>query len=239
MRRTMLAGLGFVGMLATSGQAQARLSDPQLAAGVGFIVAQPTGEFSNYVEVGGGFDGHVVWLPAQPGILGLRIDGSYLIYGSETRRYPLLPLIDVDVTTSNQIGGFQIGPQIQARHGAVKPYGFGQVGFSYFATTSSVEGSQSGNSPFAKTTNFDDFTLAGTLGGGILIHLAGGRNPLALDLGAHYVLNGRARYLREGSVTITGNTATFTPIESTTNMVVYRLGVTIEIGATRRLVRSP
>jgi hypothetical protein len=112
-----------------------------------------------------------------------------------------------------------------APRGAVRPYAYGQVGFSYFATTSSVEGS--GNTqPFANSTNFDDFTFATSAGTGVLIVLSH-RRPVTLDLGARYVYNGRARYLREGSIAISGTTITYSPIESETNLILYMIGVSV------------
>jgi hypothetical protein len=194
--------------------------------GLGVLLAQPTGEFSNYVDVGFGLGAHALWEPDPDGLFGLRLDGSYLIYGSETRRYQLLPLVDVDVTTNNQIAGLQFGPQLSVGRGAVRAYGYGQIGFSYFATTSSVEGSGNIES-FASTTNFDDFTFASSLGGGIRFQLTHGPTPVALDLGARYLYNGRARYLREGSIEVVGTDVTITPVESQTNLILYQLGVSI------------
>lgn len=202
-----------------------RTADTHL--GLAGLLAQPTGEFADYVGLGGGVAAHVVWTPG--GVLGLRADASYLIYGRETRRYQLVPLVDVDVTTTNQIAGFQLGPQITLGTDAAQVYGFGELGVSYFVTSSSVEGS--GNiEPFANTTNFDDVTFATSAGGGVRLRVSHGRVPVALDLGARYLHNGRARYLREGSIVITGNTVTYTPIESQTNLIIYHLGVTVGLG---------
>jgi hypothetical protein len=200
---------------------------PRAQVGLAAVLAQPTGEFADYVGLGVGVAGHAVWAPG--GVLGLRADASWLIYGSETRRYQLVPLVDVDVTTNNQIAGFQIGPQLTLGTGDAQVYGYGQLGFSYFVTSSSVAGS--GNiEPFANSTNFDDFTFATSAGGGVRFRVSHGRFPVALDLGARYLYNGRARYLREGSIDITGNTVTYTPIESQTNLIVYHLGVTMGLG---------
>jgi hypothetical protein len=219
-----------------AGAARAQEAGPGEApiawVGGALVLAQPTGEFANYVDFGFGGTGHARWSPDPNGILGLRADGSFLIYGSETHRYQLVPLIDVDVTTNNQIAGFQFGPQLTLGRRDVRVYGYGQIGFSYFATTSSVEGS--GNvQPFANTTNFDDFTFATSGGGGLLIHLSHGRTPVALDLGTRYIHNGRAQYLREGSIEIIGTTVIYAPVESETNLVVYQIGVSIGLGGRR------
>ncbi|MCL4865227.1 MAG: hypothetical protein KJZ47_04985 [Gemmatimonadales bacterium] len=226
-----LALLGFT--TAAVAQEAAPLRPPGFFAGGGVIIAKPTGEFADYVDVGYGLAGQALFLPNPDGIFGLRVDGAFIIYGSETNRYQLVPLVNVDVTTTNQIAAFQFGPQLTLGTGSVQGYGYGQLGFSYFATTSSVEGS--GNvQPFANTTNFDDLTFATSGGGGLRIRLSSGWTPVHLDLGLRYMRNGRARYLREGSIEITGNTATITPVESETNLVLIHLGVTVGIRGARR-----
>jgi hypothetical protein len=214
---------------AAQGQGLREVPRSRAFAGGAIVVAQPTGEFADYVNIGFGAAGHLVWVPDADGALGLRIDGNLLVYGSETRRYQLVPLVNVDVTTNNMITSLLIGPQLLQSRGTLGPYAFGQIGFSYFGTESSVEGS--GNvTPFASTTNYDDFTFASSLGGGVLIRVSSGRRPVAIDLGMRYVYNGRVRYLREGSITISGNTVLYTPIESETNLLLYHVGVSVGLG---------
>jgi hypothetical protein len=196
----------------------------RVAVGFAGLLAQPTGVFADYVGVGGGVGGHVVWTPG--GVVGLRADASYLIYGHETRWYPFLPLVDVGVATNNQIAGFQIGPQLTFGSRGAQVYGFGQVGFSYFFTSSSVKGSANVE-PFASTTNFDDFAFATSAGGGVRLQLSRGRVPVALDLGARFLHNSRARYLTQDGIAVDGNTIYYAPIESQTSLVIYSLGVTI------------
>jgi hypothetical protein len=211
---------------AAEGQGLRPVGNPSVRVGGGVVLAQPIGAFADQVDLGYGLAGHAVWTPAPNGVFSLRLDGMFLVYGSETRRYQLLPLIDVDVTTRNQVAGLQIGPQLTVGKGVLRFYGYSQLGFSYFATTSSVEGSGNVGS-FANTTNLDDVTLAASGGGGVLVRLGRGRTPVALDLGARYLHNGRVRYLREGSIAVDGNDVTISPIESQANLVVYQLGVSI------------
>lgn len=202
---------------------------PGAWVGGGLVIAQPTGQFANYVDIGFGGTGYACWSPGAQRIFGLRADASYLIYGRETRRYQLPLIDDLDVTTENTIAGLQFGPQITVGGRDVLAYGYGQLGFSDFATTSSVDGSGDVES-FANTTNFDDVTFATSGGGGLLVQLSHGATPVALDLGARYLANGRARYPREGSIQITGSTVSYTPIESETNLVAYQIGFSIGWG---------
>ena len=92
-----------VGQPSLHAQVLREVGRPPFEVGIGIAVAQPTGDFSNYVSVGGGLIGHGVWTPDRSGVLGLRFDVSGIIYGSTTRSYVLVPLITVDVTTTNSI----------------------------------------------------------------------------------------------------------------------------------------
>jgi hypothetical protein len=154
------------------------------------------------------------------------------MYGHETERVPLsptLPRITVDVSTSNNIAALGIGPQIMVPSGTFRPYLNGTIGFSYFFTESSVSGSDN-SFEFASTKNFDDFTFAWTGGAGVYIPVHAGRTPVSIDLGARYHGNGRAHYLREGSIEDNGaGGVTITPIESNTNLITYQIGISVGI----------
>jgi hypothetical protein len=77
-------------------------------------------------------------------------------------------------------------------------------------------------------------TFAASGIGGLLIRLRRGHRPIFLDLGARYIANGEAEYLREGSITIVNDQVIFQPIRSATNLVVYHVGVSFGIGNCRR-----
>lgn len=215
-------------------QRDATLPDGPVQAwfGGGFEYAATVGTFSNYVDQGFGLGGSFVWRPAE-GPIGLRIGAMFSQYGSTTRRYNLVGLVNVDVTTRNQIGGLSIGPQLHIGNGALQLYGHGGVGFSYFFTTSSVEGTDQNNSPFASTTNYDDgaFSLEG--GGGLLIRLAQGRTPVLLDLGVRYMRNGSVSYVTENTINFNTNPPTVTAITSDANLVIYRLGIMVGLRPNR------
>ena len=73
-----------------------------------------------------------------------------------------------DVTTSNNIFFGTIGAQLMAPNGRLRPYVNAAVGFSYFSTQSSVEGTGS-TQPFANSENFSDGGFTTTWGGGLYI----------------------------------------------------------------------
>jgi hypothetical protein len=204
---------------------------PHAWMGLSLQVGQASGIFSNYVQAGIGGGGYFLYRPDAEGVFGLRAGGMFMIYGSQTRRYPLLPGIAADVTTRNEIIGMTLGPQLTFGRGAAKLYGYGGIGFSYFATRSSVEGSGNVNQPFASTTNYDDFTVASEGGGGVWVSLSRGRTPVALDLGVRYLNNGRVTYVTESGVRVVGNNLEVDPIDSEANLIVYHFGVAIGLRA--------
>ena len=88
-----------------------------------------------------------------------------------------MPFVDVDVRTTNSILSAGLGPQVYLGSGSLRPYVFGTVGFSYFVTSTGVSGTNF-DEEFASTTNFDDFNLALTGGGGLSFGICGQtRNP--------------------------------------------------------------
>lgn len=229
MKRVLVAAVAALAVVPGPARAQGPDDDEPLRPvvawfGGGIEGAQTVGEFSNYVT--GGFGGSLFFLirPRQ-GPIALRLSGSYLQYGSTTRRYNLVGLVDVDVTTRNQIGGFALGPQLHFGNGPMQLYGHGDIGFSYFFTRSYVEGTDQSNQPFASTTNHDDITFAADGGAGLLIRLSSGRTPILLDLGMRFVNNGRAEYVTEDSIDDSTNPPTVYAISSEANYYVYRLGL--------------
>jgi hypothetical protein len=207
-----------------------QLANPRWLLGITAMLARPTGEFREFVDWGGGLGIYATYHFDEGRHIGLRLDGSHLVYGHERFSAPLsttIPRIGVDVTTSNFITNFGIGPQINFARGPVRPYVYGTVGFSYFATVSSVSGDDD-VVEFASDTNFDDVTGAVTFGGGLLLQFNGGNHPVSLDLAVQSTHNGEATYLRRGGITdLPDGTVLIRPIESDANLVNFRLGIAI------------
>jgi hypothetical protein len=191
--------------------------------GLGLMIAQPVGEFSNFVDMHPGIGGAF----ALGGPVGLRVGGSLLIYGHQRDFVPIGGgRVLLDLSTDNLIGTLGVGPQITFGRGPVRPYGYGMIGFSYFATVSSL-GDRCGCDSFASSTNYDDVTLAGEAGGGLQFALSRHR-PLFLDLSARYLRNGRVRYLPEGGVIEhSDRSVTLQAVESNANLVVFQLGLSV------------
>ena len=239
-RRFFRGSIGalLVGMAMTPAMLHAQYMHPEEPSGpsrgfatIHLLVAQPLGEFDDYIDWGAGIGGEFLYAFDRQGALGLRLSLGLMMYGHETKRVPLsetLGRIRVDVSTSNNIFILGIGPQVMLPSGVIRPYLNGTAGLSYFFTRSSVEGTAD-LEPFASSTNFDDATFAWSAGGGLYIPVRRGRkNPISIDIGAQYHANGEARYLREGSIQEDGTGEIyFDPIRSQTNLITYRLGVAI------------
>lgn len=220
--------VSLIGSLAAvlPGLCAAQLTRPVAYAGVSVQLGQALGPFADYVNVGWGGGGYLVYRP-DDGPLGVRFGAAYLIYGSQTHRYTLVPGVMVDVTTRNQIAHFALGPQLTVGRGVVRVYGFAAIGGSFFWTGSAVEGSEASNPPFASTTNYHDATFSQELGSGVQVRLGGRRVPVFADLGARYLHNGRVTYVTEDRVTISGDQLLVDPVNSEANLVVYHLGVSV------------
>ncbi|HSH74370.1 MAG TPA: hypothetical protein VLA09_01605 [Longimicrobiales bacterium] len=199
------------------------------------LLADPVGEFDDYVGLGGGFNLFGVFYLGESLRWGLRLDGTLIVYGSNTVRRPLsptVPFVDVDVKTENTIASFALGPHVVFGDGWIRPYLHASVGASQFATTTSVYGSGSSDfQPFASTDNFEDYTFRLEVGGGLRLDLATARrHPLMLELGADYVRHGLTDYLREGGIReLPGGGYEVDPIRSETNLMTYHLALVIGI----------
>jgi hypothetical protein len=208
--------------------------EPRFMGGVSFSVGQPSGTFDRYVDEGFGVGAHGLYRVDRNGAFAIRLDGGFLNYGRETTRVPLSSTvggrIQVDLTTTNNIAWLGVGPQLMAPRGAVRPYVNGTAGLSYFATTSSVAGSDDTNMPFAHTTNYDDAQFSWGGGAGVLVPVhRSARTLVFLDLGARYHDNGRSvRYLREGGVRDLPNGGVrLDVIQSRADLITYHVGVSI------------
>jgi hypothetical protein len=197
-------------------------------AGANVALAQPLGQFDDYVGVGGGVSGFFARALDPRGIAAIRLDLGYLVYGSEKVRVHPFPRISADVNTSNNIFYGAIGPQFMLPNGSLRPYVSGSVGLAYFFTQSSIEGVDSQSEDLFNTTNFDDVTFAFNGAAGVYVPIKRGARPISLDVGGRYHGNGRARYLREGSIQDNpDNSVSFTPIESNTNLITWHLGIAV------------
>jgi len=204
---------------------------PRAYGDLTFAVSQPIGDFRNFIGTGYGVTGGFLWNLDRDRVFGIRAEGGFLQYGSETiGGCQVSCRVPVDVTTTNDIAFGGIGPQISVPTGPFRPYVNATAGFSYFFTHSSIHDSDEYDSGAFDHTNSDDLVFALTGGGGVLIPLSLRTVPVLLDLGATVHRNGQATYLRKGSIKdLPDGSILISPIRSDANFVTYRIGLSIGI----------
>jgi len=206
--------------------------EPRFQGGLNFTVAQPAGQFGQYVNDGIGVGAHGLVRLGDTGWFGLRLEGDFVQYGRETKRVPLSNTvggrIQVDLTTSNNIFSLGVGPQLMVPRGPIRPYVNGLVGFSYFSTESSVSGIDA-NESLLRNQNLGDGTFSYGGGSGVLVPVfRNARSLVFLDVGAQFHNNGRARYLREGGIEdLPDGSIRLHAIDSNANLWTYHIGVSI------------
>jgi hypothetical protein len=200
------------------------------AFGVSLLGFAPRGEFADNVDFAGGIGGHYLFRLDPDGVIGLRVDGGFLVYGSEKYRTSLgngpLGLIQVDVNTSNNIAYGGIGLQLMTPGTTVRPYAHAMAGFSYFFTSSSVEGTNDSEA-FASSTNYSDGGFMWSGGGGLLIPVSVRRVVVNIDLGVRWMDNRERDYLRDDGITFENNEVQLNPVRSEAKGLKLNLGVAI------------
>ncbi|MHB1193909.1 MAG: hypothetical protein ACYC6F_12785 [Longimicrobiales bacterium] len=204
----------------------------QARVDISLLGADPVGELGQYVDAGGGLQfGGAIPLDGRRGHLRLRTDFGFIVYGYESRRVclsaPVGCRIELDLNTTNGIFFGGVGPEVVLATGSVEPYLNASMGFSYFATTSSLQGTWD-YEDFANTTNFDDFMWSWRAGGGMRVRVSGGRRPVFVDLGVEHHQNGLADFLTEGDIEDhPDGSITLYPNRAEANMTAFRVGVSI------------
>ena len=172
----------------------------------------------------GGVAGHLL-LATRSGALGLRLDGSWLLYGSQTVRLPVAGTagrIVREVTTDNWVAQLGVGPQIVLPLHGARPYLHGFAGLSYLSTESRLRDP----SGFASrtSTNYDDTGFAYGGGGGVVIPLPD--HGVSLDLGVRYVRTSSVRFLAEGDLAPDDSGGVrAAPHRGPANVLEFRLGL--------------
>lgn len=229
--RTIGMALVALAIYAGGVDAQQRDRGPVAYVGGALVGAGPLGELGDYIDAGGGGQFWGMLPLGDEGRVRLRGDFGVMVYGHERQRVcfsmPVGCRIELDLTTTNYVLFGGLGPEVVLSEGDFQPYVNASLGFSYFATTSSLSGTYS-DEDFASTTNFDDAVFAWRAGGGVRVQLSHGRAPVSLDLGAERHQNGVADFLTKGDIQDNPDgSITVFPNRSEANMVTFRLGVTV------------
>ncbi len=220
MRRIGMAVLGLaLGTTPLAGQRSAlREVRDRGSFGVNVVVAQPLGAFRRTGSVAPGLSGFAV---VGGPMLGLRIDGSWMVYDSRYQGF--------GVSSASQIGSLAIGPQITLGQGPIRLYGFATAGGSLFWSNASYSG---GCGCYASEDFYldGDFTTTTSAGTGVLIQVASRRSSVAIDLGVRGVRHERVMYVPAGGLTQNSD-GTFSAqrVETPVELRVFQIGVSIGI----------
>jgi hypothetical protein len=204
---------------------------PRVHVGIAGDYSRPVGAFRDQVTSGGGVQAHLRVRLDRYGLVALRLQAGYMAYGHETQRSCIATTpgcrVEVTVGTSNGILSGGIGPEFALPLGKVRLYANGLVGSSRLVTFTALSG---GILPdiFAADENFGNGGFSWSSGAGIQLAL-GAR--YALDAGVSYQGNGVRDYLIEGGITDNPDgSLSFDVKRSTTNLVGFRLGLSIALG---------
>jgi hypothetical protein len=205
---------------------------PRAHVGMNLIAGDPVGEFDQFVGAGFGAD-FFGRLPMDPrGVLSMRADIGFLIYGHESQRVCIGGVgcrVEARLQTDNGIYFGGIGPELAIPTRFARPYVHAFMGFAYFNTSSSLDDSWGGESLF-ETENFGDGGFSWGLGGGLEWNLKRGRSPIDLNFGVRYHHHGVMEYLTKGDIIDNPDgSITLYPVVSEANLMTYRLGISIGI----------
>jgi len=226
-------GLAIVGVLFANDQAAAQeYSEPRGFVGLSFVAGNPLGDLGTFFDQGFGAQLQGSWAMTEDRRLRLRTDFGGLVYGHEriAMCYPTTCRIGVDLTTTNNIFFFGVGPEYAFTTGGFEPYVFGTMGLSYFATISSLSG-QDEYQDYFDTTNYSDVVMAWKFGGGARVRVHDGRHPVSLDFSVERHENGIANFLTEGDILDNPDgSITLFPNRSEANLMTFRFGVSVGLG---------
>lgn len=209
--------------------------NPRFALDLHLLGADAVGEFEQFVD--GGFGGQVGMRFGldRRAVVGLRVDGGFMLYGHERETLcfpaPIGCRIGTDLTTTNTVAYGGVGPEI-AIPGTVSPYAFATYGLSWFSTQSSLSGVDDWDEDLFDTRHYGDVVGAARFGGGLRFRVGGhDGGPVAIDLGVDFHRNGVAEYLREGDILDhPDGSITLFPNRTEANYTTFRLGVQIGLG---------
>jgi hypothetical protein len=197
--------------------------------------AFPVGAFHHNEDGGGGIglSGAYAVDPAKH--VALRLDAGFLAYGYVSR--------DANVPAYDEFGNFlqyedvsyavrqhqmyslDLGPEITALHGVVRPYGFATAGLSYFVSKLNVRPPQYSGDDAVDQTVFSSGNFAWTTGLGLRIGSHDARAGL-FDIGLRFRRNERAHYANDRAISKRQDgTIVVTPFYGSANLLTIYAGL--------------
>lgn len=229
-----VAAMAVLALATAAGLGAQEGEPPRGFVGLSFVTGDPVGDLDPLFDKGFGAQLEGSWAVTEDRRVRLRGDLGFLVYGHERLTFcytvPIGCRVEANLTTTNNIFYFGLGPEVAFPAGAFEPYVYGTTGLSYFATVSSLDGAD-GGPDWAETTNYDDVVMAWRVGGGMRLRVSGGRRPVSLDFGVERHQNGVANFLTEGDILDNPDgSITLFPHRSEANLMTFRFGVSVGLG---------
>lgn len=195
----------------------------------------PAGAFNRNVSQNGiGLGSSYGWrIGRSPLFAGAELSIHFYGYVHRHEYLSGIPEVRLDVETFNNILQGLFFLRAQPRSGDVRPYVEALAGISYLFTDSAISGHEFPWDEIAYEINFDDLTVSAGIGAGLAFRLgrrrAGGlghgRRETLLDVKVRYMAGGRAKYLKQGSIVVEGETYHFQADQSATSFITAQVGL--------------
>lgn len=223
-----------------------KLNGQELQFGLDFQIGAPQGDFNTQMgdRLGFGIGGMFGYrFDNTPFMLGL--DFGFMNFGTETREEPLsstIPDLRVEVENSYNLFHGDLLLRVLAPERAARPYVEGLFGFNHFFTQTVLrERGGFGSEPEKlRDTNFKDTAMSYGFGAGLQFRVYSddgsrrseenefsGPYSVYLHLASRYMFGREAEYLREGSIIREGGNVTYDVVQSTTDLLHFKIGVTV------------
>lgn len=226
-----LAGLcSLLTLAAVMGPAGVAAGAPAVLEGASLQVGQAVGPFSAAVGTGFGAQGFLVVPAPQQRSLGLRIAAGLITYGSATGSY-LDPSGNYAYSfrVTNNLAMLGAGPQLSLGTGGVRPYFYGMLGLGYFYTSTSATDIYGDTGTLNTGQGASHFVLGEGLGAGVRIPVSQAKRTWSIDLALEWRGHNKAQYITSHDLQADSTRGLyFTPRESRADLVVFRVGITLE-----------
>jgi opacity protein-like surface antigen len=136
------------------------------------VLAVPTrGELGDVFGTGVGLEPFGLLRFDQGGALGVRVQGSFIDYGTNVEGLPPMPgpgpSLSVQLGTKRTVGALSLGPQLTWPRGRLRPYGYATVGIGMFISSADVTGRDSLGFALEQSGSVTDWSLGTGVGGGM------------------------------------------------------------------------
>ena len=196
--------------------------------------AVPVGAFHHNEDGGGGLGFQGGYALDRARHVALRLEGGFLAYGYVSR--------NIDVPEYDEFGSYlgntsvsyaarqhlmyslDIGPEVTALRGTVRPYGFATAGLSYFESKVNVRPPRYNGDDAVDRTVFSAGNFAWSTGLGLRIGSHDARSGL-FDVGIRFRRNARAHYANDRALSsLSGGPLVVSPFYGSANIVTIYAG---------------